>query len=274
MRHDVEDLRHEPRAVVAARDGVRVRPRGRREVAEVGAHLAERGGVVVGDVVDETARERDAGATEVLFGDLFAERLAHDGRPGREDRRVAAHHREVRDRRDERAVAGRRAEDGRHERDPAGAAGLGEHVGGGPGAVPAAVGTEPGAFEQHDQRNPVGDGDLRDAVSLRVGRAADRAGLHGEVLGRDHHRAAIDATGAHDDRVGRCLFAAHERAELLERSGVEKHVDSGAHVELPGGAVLLQPNLSAHGAGRGAALLEILEDGVPVVPAGHGASGP
>ena len=40
--------------------------------------------------------------------------------------------------------------------------------------------------------------------------------------------------------------AADERAELLERAGVEQVVDAGARVELPGRAVLGQPLLAAH----------------------------
>ena len=144
------------------------------------------------------------------------------GGPGGEDRRVAAHHREVGDRRDERAVPGRRAEHRGHERHPAGAPRLGEHVGRGRRAVAAPVGAEAGAFEHHDQRHAVGDRDLGDAVALGVGGRADRAGLHREVLGRDHHRPAVDAARTHHDRVGGRFLAADERAELLERTGVEE----------------------------------------------------
>ena len=67
---------------------------------------------------------------------------------------------------------------------------------------------------------------------------ADRAGLHGEVLGGDHHRPAVDASRAHDDRVGRQVLTADERAELLERTRVEQVVDARPDVELAGGAVL------------------------------------
>ena len=137
------------------------------------------------------------------------------------------------------------------------------------GAVPAPVGPEAGAFEHHDQRDAVGDRDLGDPVALRVRRRADRAGLHREVLGRDHHRTAVDATRAHHDRVGGRLVAADERAELLERTRVEEHVDAGANIELARVAVLAQPFVAAHRARRRAALLEILEDVVPIVRAGH-----
>ncbi len=148
------------------------------------------------------------------------------------------------------------------ERDASGAARLREHVGRG-SRVALAVGPEAGAFQHHDQRHPVGDRDLRDAVPLRVRRLADRAGLDREVLGRDHHRPALDATGAHHDRVGRRVVAADERAELLERTGIEQVVDAGADVELARGAVLRQPLLAAHRSRRDPALLELLEDFVP-----------
>ena len=216
-RDDVEDLGDESRLDVVARSVGRVRPRRGREVAEVGAHEVERARVVVGDVVDQTARERDRRTAEVLLRDRLAHRLEHDGRAGREDRRVAAHHREVGDRRDQRTVTGRRAEDRGDERHPAGAPRLGEHVGR-RGRGDRAVGAVTGAFQHHDERHAVGGRDLRDPVALRVRGRVDRAGLHREVLGRDHHRAAVDPARTHDDRVGRRVLAADERAELLERS--------------------------------------------------------
>ena len=58
-RHDVEDLVDEPRRGVGVRVVGRVRPRRRREVAEVEAHQLERGGVVGRDVLDQPARDRD-----------------------------------------------------------------------------------------------------------------------------------------------------------------------------------------------------------------------
>ena len=126
-----------------------------------------------------------------------------------------------------------------------GAARLGEHVGR-RARVALPVGPEPGAFQHHDQRHAVGDRELGHAVPLRVRRLADRARLHREVLGRDHHRPAVDATRAHDDRVGRRVVAADERAELLERAGIEQMVDARADVELARAAVLRQPLLAAH----------------------------
>ena len=107
--------------------------------------------------------------------------------------------------------------------------------------------------------------DLRDPVALRVGRGADRAGLHGEVLGRDHHRAAVDAARAHDDRVGRRVLTADERAQLLERPRVEQMRDARAGVELARVAVLAQPLLAAHRARRLAPAREVVEDVVPPV---------
>ena len=92
--------------------------------------------------------------------------------------------------------------------------------------VRAPVGAEARTLEHHHERHPVGDRDLGDPVALRVARLADGARLHGEVLGRDHHRTAVDAPGAHDERVGGQVRPADERAELLERPRIEEVVDA------------------------------------------------
>ena len=267
-RHDVQDLRDEARTVLGG-DVRRVGPGRRREVPEVRTHEVERARVVVGDVVDEPARHRDPGTTEVLLGDRFAHRLQHDRRACSEDRRAPAHHREVGHRRDERAVTGRRAEHRGHERHPARAQRLGEQVRRRPG-VPAPVGAEPGALQDHDQRHPVGDRQLGDAVPLRVGGLADRSGLHREVLGGDHHRASVDPARPHHHRIGRRVVPAHQGAELLERTRVEEMVDARPGVELPGAAVLRQPLVAAHGARRAAAFLQVLQDLVPLGAIGPG----
>ena len=125
---------------------------------------------------------------------------------------VPAHHREVRHRRDQRAVAGRRAEHRGDQRHAARAARLGEHVGRASArrARPSARKPAPSSIMISGTRSV--DRDLGDPVALRVRRLADRAGLHREVLGRDHHRAAVDAARAHHDRVGRRVLAADERA--------------------------------------------------------------
>ena len=248
---DVEHLRYDSRRSVVRGDVVavgvgRVRPRRRREVTQVRAHEVERAFVVVGDVVHEAAGERDRGTAEVFLRDRLAERLLHHRGAGGEDRRVPAHHAEVRQRRDERAMAGRRAEHCGDERHPARAPRLGEHVGGCARAASAPVGPKAGAFEHHDQRHAVDDRELGHAVALGVGRRADRARLHGEVFGRDHDRAAVDAARTHDDGVGGGVLAADERAELLERTRVEQVIDARAGVELARVAVFLQPLVAAH----------------------------
>jgi len=81
-RHDVEDLGHEARAVVTARHGRGIRPGGGREVGEIRADQRERGGIVVGRVVDQAARHGDARPAEVLLGDLLTRRLEHHRRSG------------------------------------------------------------------------------------------------------------------------------------------------------------------------------------------------
>ena len=104
-RHDVEDLVDQPRRGVVVGVVGWVRPRRRREVAEVEAHQLERGGVVGREVLDQPAGDGDTGPAELLLGDLLPQRLGDDRRTGGEDRRVRAHHREVGHGRDERAVA-------------------------------------------------------------------------------------------------------------------------------------------------------------------------
>ena len=48
-----------------------------------------------------------------------------------------------------------------------------------------AVGPVAGPLEEHHQGHPVGEGELGEAMPLRVRRPADRARLHREVLGAD-----------------------------------------------------------------------------------------
>jgi hypothetical protein len=139
--------------------------------------------------------------------------------------------------------------------------------------VTLAVGPEAGTLQHHHERHPVGERDLGDAVPLGVGRAADRPRLHREVLGRDHHRTPGDATRTHHERVGGGIGPAHERAELEERSRIEQVCDARPGVELARAAVLLQPLVAAHRARHVAALLEVVDDFVPVpglLVGGHG----
>ena len=139
--------------IVAARGVVRVRPRRRREVPQVGPDQVEGGGVVGCHVVDQPAGHGDPGPAQVLLADLLAQRLGDHRGAGGEDGGVRAHHREVGHGGHQRAVAGRGAEDGGHHRHPARAGRLGQEVGGGTG-MGLAVGPEPGPLQHHHQRAP------------------------------------------------------------------------------------------------------------------------
>ena len=264
--HDLEHLGNEARLEVAVDDVGRIGPRRRREIPQVPAHEVERILVVGRGVVDQPARDRDRRTAEVFLRDRLPERLEHHRRTGGEDRPVLAHHREVGHRRHQRAVPGRCAEHRGDQRHAARAARLREEIGR-RARVHASVGAETCAFQHHHERHLVGDGDLGNAVALRVARLADRARLHGEVLGGDHHRATVDATRAHDDRVGGKVGTAHERAELLERPRIEEVVDACTRIELPGGAVLGESLLAAHEPPRDPTVTQITERRFPVVGA-------
>ena len=105
----------------------------------------------------------------------------------------------------------------------------------------APVGAISRAFEHHDERHPIGDGELRDPIALGVGGLADRSRLHREVLGRHHDR-------------------------------IEKVRDARAHIELAGRAVFREPFLAPHRARRAAAFAQIVERRLPAFASGvaHG----
>jgi hypothetical protein len=178
-------------------------------------------------------------------------------------RDLLRHHGEVRHRGDQRAVAGRRTQYRGEQRDASGAPRLREQVGRGPGAV-VPVGAEARAFEHHDQRHAIGHRDLRDPVPLRVGRLADRPGLHREVLGRDHDRPTVDPSRAGHDRVGRQALAPDQRPELLEGTRVEQVVDPRPDVELAAGVLLRQPLVAPHGARGDPPFAQVVEGRGPI----------
>ena len=93
-----------------------------REVGQVAAHVVEHGRVVGRDVVDHAAGQRDIRTAQVLLRDVLSRRLFDDRRAGGEDGALVAHDGEVADRRDQRAVSGRRAEHRGDGGDPARAA--------------------------------------------------------------------------------------------------------------------------------------------------------
>ena len=161
-------------------------------------------------------------------------------------------------------MTGGRAEHRGDERDAAGALRLSEEIGRRP-ALALAVGPEPGALEQHDERHAVRDRELGHAIPLRVRGLADRPGFDREVLGRDPHRPPLDATGSGHDRVGRRRRTTDQRAELVERPGVEQVGDPGPDIELPRGVVLRQPLRPTHGPRGAAPVLEVVEHLIPTV---------
>ena len=94
-----------------------------------------------------------------------------------------------------------------------------------------AGGPEAGTFEQHDQRHPVAHCEFGQAVALGIAARRDGAGQRREILRTDHHRPAVDESGAGHDRIGGDL-ATHHRAELLERPGIEQVLDPGPSIQL------------------------------------------
>ncbi len=164
-------------------------------------------------------------------------------------------------------MARRRAEQAADHRHLAGALRLGEQIGGG-SAVVLAAGPEAGAFEQHHQRNPVPQRQLREPIALRVSARADAARQRGEVLGTDHHRRAIDKARAGDDPVGGDL-SAHQRAELSEAALVEKVVEACAGVELALAVMLRQPIRTPHRPRTLTPKIEVFERLLPALLVRH-----
>ena len=147
-----------------------------------------------------------------------------------------------------------------HDRHPTRAAGLDQQVGGGP--APAGLAPMAGALEQHDQRDALGQGQLGDAPALRVAAETDRAAERGEVLGADHDRTPVDQPAAGDEAVGRDV-AADERADLAERARVEEVVEALAGVEPSLVVALRQAVLAAHRPRRPAAGGQVGEGRAP-----------
>lgn len=128
-----------------------------------------------------------------------------------------------------------------------------------------------GAVEQHHQRHALLQRDAREAQPFRVGGEADRAALHREVLGADHHRPTVDARQPADQRVGRrgrdvpVLHAAGQRAEFDETAFVAQRGDLFAGVQSAGGRELRQPRLAAHRVRPRHTLAELREQRAPVL---------
>jgi hypothetical protein len=99
--------------------------------------------------------------------------------------------------------------------------------------VGLAVGPEASTLEQHHERYSIGQGEFGHAVALSIGGRADRPGQYGEVLGGHHHRSAVNETRTYDHGISWSIVAAHESADLLERSMIEQVFDPASSVELP-----------------------------------------
>ena len=247
-------------------------PGARGQQREVGADQRE-GCRFVGHCVVRHAAlaDVDARATQLLL----AHRLAGGGRDQRRARReyrgLLEHDHEVAEQRRYRAVSRRGARDHRDRGHLAREPCQFLHVVGRVGMPRQRVaGALAGAVEQHDQRHAFLPRDARVAQALGVRREADRAALHREVLGADHHRAPVDAGQPAHESIGggRGRLAvglpAGQRAELHETARVAQRGDLLAGVQAPGRAQLRQSRLAAHGAARLDARPKLLEQRCPV----------
>ena len=121
------------------------------------------------------------------------------------------------------------------------------------------------AVQQEDQRKPLLERELADAIALGHRRGADGPALHAEVLGGRHGRPSGDPPHARNERVGGHSRAAGQWPDLDERPTIEQPVDALAHVELAtGGHQALDSLGAAHGACGSATPLQLLENRLPV----------
>lgn len=108
---DVEQLRRgASRCCARGRQGRRVRPRAGRKIRQVAADHVQSGCVIVGDIVDDPAGQRDVRTTQVLLRNIFARGLFHHRGACGEYRALAGHDGEVAHRGDQRAMTGRRSQ--------------------------------------------------------------------------------------------------------------------------------------------------------------------
>ena len=218
VEHDVEDAAHVVDLAVVAGDDVEQlggRPRcrlGRRPPRTAGTTTRSTGSTTGSGGSSSSAAASSAATLWISpLGDR--DRRARRGPPSRRPRRVDSfttggpavkiarrlgHHAEVRHRRDQRAVAGRRAHARRHHGDPTGALRLREQVGRGAAAVRTSGGS-PAPSSSMTSGIRSRQGELGDAVALRVAARPDRPGEGGEVLGADHDRPAVDRALTRDD---------------------------------------------------------------------------
>ena len=219
--------------------------------------------VVVGAVGHRGFGGVDLGAAELLRGHgLVGDGLHHLGTGDEHVGAVAHHEDEVGHRRRIDVAAGAGAHDHRDLRDHA----RGDHVALEHLAVAAerrhalldagAAGIEQADDGRaHLERHVL---DLDDLLGVRLGQ---RAAEHGEVLGEDEDRAAVDGAPAGDDAVAGDLDLLHaeiaravldEHVELLEGALVEQKLDALAGRQLAAAVLRLDALFAAAEAGLGA----------------------
>ncbi len=133
----------------------------------------------------------------------------------------------------------------------------------------ALLDARPAGVEEADDRRAVLDRHVLDLGDLLRMRLAERAAEHGEILGEDIDRAAVDGAPAGHHAVARNLGRLHaeivaamldEHVELLERIVVEQEFDALARGELALGVLGRDALLAAAEAGAFAAGVEAGED--------------
>jgi hypothetical protein len=101
---------------------------------------------------------------------------------------------------------------------------------------------------------PFRHGEVEDLDDLLAVHLAEGAAEHGDVLGEDRHRPAVDGAVTGDDAVAERALGLHaevgrpvpgELVELGERPGVEQRVDPLAGGHLARGVLLLDRALAA-----------------------------
>ncbi len=208
------------------------------------AHLQQALDVVLeGAVGDAGLGGVDRGAAEFLGGDHLVGDGLHHVRPGDEHVGGVAHHEdEVGHGRRIDVAAGARPHDDANLRDDAG----GDHVALEHLAIAAERGdalldARAAGVEQADDGRPRPHRHVLHLHDLLRVRLRQRAAEHGEVLGEQIDRAAVDGAPAGDDAVAGDLLRLHaelggavldEHVELLERALVEQQLDAFARGQL------------------------------------------
>ena len=198
----------DPVGIVEARQRRRPLEIGGRQEVDQPAHLQQRlDVVVVGAVGDRGAGGVDLRAAEFLGGHRLVGHRLHHVRAGDEHvARVAHHEDEVGHRRRIDVAAGARPHDQRNLRDDAGREHVAlEHLAIAAERRDALLDARAAGVEQADDRRAVLDRHVLDLGDLLRVRLAERAAEHGEILGENIDRAAVDGAPAGDHAVARNL---------------------------------------------------------------------